>query len=147
RVGYTSTTPSDSSLMALTAELARDIPGVSQVGGPREFGAGDDAVLMMQRVPARGGRALYLGLGSPVFGGHHTTRFDFDERALAIGAELFLRLALSRLQWGGPHARAPARLVGCPPGPHGGLFATRSSGRHSVRRRRHGRRPGGPDPR
>ncbi len=98
RVGYTATTASDDALTARVAEAARQVPGVTEVGGPYDFGAGDDAVLMMKRVQQRGGQAVYLGLGSPVFGGHHTTTFDFDERVLVIGAELFLRVALGCLR-------------------------------------------------
>jgi len=98
RVGYTSTTPSDPDLVARIAEVARGVPGVTRVGGAPDLGAGDDAVLLMQRVQQRGGRAAYLGLGSPVGGGHHTTTFDFDEQVLTLAAELYLRLALAHLQ-------------------------------------------------
>ncbi len=97
RMGYTSTTYSDRALVDRVAACAEEAPGVVDVDGPADFGAGDDAILMMKRVQERGGLAVYLGLGSPVFGGHHTPTFDFDEGVLPIGAEVFLRTALASL--------------------------------------------------
>ncbi len=64
--------------------------------------ASDDAAAMMRRVQERGGRAVYLKVGSDLAGGNHTPTFDFDERCLPIGVELLTRSILASLDAGSP---------------------------------------------
>lgn len=58
------------------------------------FGGSEDFTHMMSRVTAKGGKATYLLLGSHLKGGHHTTRFDFDESILINGVKILALLAL-----------------------------------------------------
>jgi aminobenzoyl-glutamate utilization protein A len=57
----------------------------------------EDFSLMLAEVQRRGGLGAYLMLGSDLAAGHHNARFDFDERCLAPGAELFARCAMACL--------------------------------------------------
>lgn len=58
------------------------------------FGASDDAATWLERVQARGGQAVFLGLGSPTGGGHHHPAFELDEAVFEPTIELLARLLL-----------------------------------------------------
>lgn len=45
--------------------------------------ASEDAGLLIRKVIDQGGEATHLIIGSPTAGGHHSSRFDFDEQMLA----------------------------------------------------------------
>jgi metal-dependent amidase/aminoacylase/carboxypeptidase family protein len=62
-----------------------------------DFGASEDATLMLHAVAARGGTAGYFVLGSDLASAHHTPNFDFDEDVLWTGAAFVGSLALSVL--------------------------------------------------
>jgi aminobenzoyl-glutamate utilization protein A len=53
-----------------------------------EFGASEDATLLMRRVQERGGLAGYFVLGTDLTSPHHTPEFDFDEGVLWQGVAL-----------------------------------------------------------
>lgn len=53
------------------------------------IGGSEDASLMIRRVQAHGGKALYFIVGADQPAGHHKARFDVDEEALQIGLTLF----------------------------------------------------------
>lgn len=59
------------------------------------FNASDDATTWMEHVQRHGGRAAYIGLGTPIGGGHHTADFDIDERVIPAAVELLARLFLA----------------------------------------------------
>ncbi|HEY1945182.1 MAG TPA: amidohydrolase [Roseiarcus sp.] len=63
-----------------------------------EFGASEDATLMLRAVADRGGLGGYFVLGSDLASGHHTANFDFDEDVLSSGAAFVGALALSALR-------------------------------------------------
>lgn len=48
----------------------------------------EDFTTLMERVQRRGGKATFFRLGSEFYGLAHNPRFDFDERALAMGTRL-----------------------------------------------------------
>ena len=54
-----------------------------------DFGGSEDATVMMERVQSRGGKALFVVLGTPTHGGHHSASFDLDEKVMQVGAEFF----------------------------------------------------------
>jgi aminobenzoyl-glutamate utilization protein A len=62
-----------------------------------EFGASEDATLMLRAVAAQGGLGGYFVLGSDLASAHHTANFDFDEGVLATGTAFISALALSAL--------------------------------------------------
>ena len=71
-----------------------------------KMGGSEDFTEMMRRVQDRGGQACYVGVGADLYGirhhdanrvqvlAAHTSRYDFDESALCVAAELFTALAL-----------------------------------------------------
>lgn len=63
----------------------------------RPFGASDDAGFMVERVQKRGGQAAYLVLGADLAAGHHTDRFDFDERVMERAVVLLEALFIEAL--------------------------------------------------
>jgi aminobenzoyl-glutamate utilization protein A len=67
-----------------------------------EFGASEDATLMLRAVAAGGGLGGYFVLGSDLASGHHTANFDFDEDVLSSGAAFISALALSALSGAEP---------------------------------------------
>jgi aminobenzoyl-glutamate utilization protein A len=87
-VGRTTGLDSDPELARVIGEVAAETGDFDDIVEREEFGASDDAAVMMQRVQERGGKAAYLVLGSELPSGHHTPRFDFNEDVLKIGPKL-----------------------------------------------------------
>ncbi len=57
------------------------------------LGASEDCTYFMERVQSRGGRAVYMMVGSGLAAGHHNHCFDFDEEALYNAVVLISGLA------------------------------------------------------
>jgi aminobenzoyl-glutamate utilization protein A len=93
------------------ADWADDVAARSGLFAKRlmqhEFGASEDATLMLQAVAARGGIGGYFILGSDLASAHHTASFDFDESVLSSGAAFVAALALSALDPNATQARRP----------------------------------------
>jgi aminobenzoyl-glutamate utilization protein A len=96
-VGETIGGHSDPELVARLGAVARALPTTTRIRESHPLGGGEDATFFMRRVQERGGQALYFLLGGGSPSGHHSSTFDFDERALAHGAALLAGLALDRL--------------------------------------------------
>ena len=47
---------------------------------PMNFGGSEDATILARRVQAHGGKAAFFVLGADRPSGHHTAKFDIDER-------------------------------------------------------------------
>jgi aminobenzoyl-glutamate utilization protein A len=76
-------------------ELAERVAAIATTMGPftmrppENGGGSEDYTYMMKRVQAQGGLATNIGMGADVgAGGHHTARFDIDERALGLAVAL-----------------------------------------------------------
>src|SRR5258708_5560859 len=84
----TSVIINDAAMSAQVRELAAHVPGVDHILDVDRGMGSDDASFMMDDVPSCyflvGSADADKGLNYP----HHHPRFDFDERALAIGAAL-----------------------------------------------------------
>jgi aminobenzoyl-glutamate utilization protein A len=76
-------------LVELGTRVARTLPSIKEVTAESAFNASEDVTVMMERVQAKGGKALFVLLGTPIHGGHHSTTFDADERVIQNGAEFF----------------------------------------------------------
>lgn len=96
KAGSSCAASSDPDLAALIDEIAQSVPHVNDVSGIKDFKASDDVATMMDVVQASGGKAVYFGLGTPLNEVHHNPFFDFDERVLPIGVEIFVK-AVQRL--------------------------------------------------
>jgi amidohydrolase len=86
-------TVNEAGMAARVRELARSLPGVTEVVDNERTMGSEDMAYMMDSVP---GCYFFVGsnnaekeLNFP----HHHPRFDFDERALVIGAALMARAA------------------------------------------------------
>lgn len=82
---------SDTGLSLLAKEAAQQA-GFDTLVDKRQMTGSDDAAWLMNACRARGGQAVYLGLGADNCAGHHQSTFDFDERCLARGAEWLYNL-------------------------------------------------------
>lgn len=91
-VGRTLAADSDPDLARVVGEVAAETGDFDEIVRLEEFGAADDAAVMMDRVQRRGAKAAYLVLGSELPGGHHTPRFDFNEEVLVTGPKLLSAL-------------------------------------------------------
>lgn len=79
-------------MVELASSVAGALPSVKGTVREIAFNASEDVTVMMERVQSSGGKALFLLLGTPTFGGHHSTTFDLDETVIRNGAELFAAL-------------------------------------------------------
>lgn len=73
---------SDESLADEICELAREQQGFANYLQTWDFGASDDAAVLMDLVQRQGGRAAYLLFGARLTGRHHEAGFDFAEEVL-----------------------------------------------------------------
>ncbi|MEP6769849.1 MAG: amidohydrolase [Acidobacteriota bacterium] len=84
-------TVNDPAMADLVIETARRILGPDSVDAETRTLGGEDMSVFLDRVPG-----CFFFVGSALEGGHrphHSPRFDFDERALAIGTVLFEAVA------------------------------------------------------
>ena len=58
----------------------------------KEFKGSEDVTYFMKEIQEHGGQALYLGIGANINAPHHNTKFDFDERALTLGTEVYIAI-------------------------------------------------------
>ncbi|MBI3241223.1 MAG: amidohydrolase [Chloroflexi bacterium] len=95
-VELTSTTPAvvnDSAMSAEVRNLAKTLPGVTQVSADERTMGSEDMAFMMNTVP---GCYFFVGSADSAKGldfPHHHPRFDFDERVLVQSAALMARAA------------------------------------------------------
>ena len=85
--GHAGAASCDPAFVAVVRRAAESLPAARTVDS-LPMGGSEDATLMMTAVQARGGQATYVLVGTPLSAGHHQTRFDFDEGALAFGVGL-----------------------------------------------------------
>jgi aminobenzoyl-glutamate utilization protein A len=78
----------DPALVDLVADAAtrRDADVVPDEGDA--LGGSEDATRLMRAVQRNGGEATYVGVGASNPGGHHTARFDVDERAIPLAVDV-----------------------------------------------------------
>lgn len=85
---------SDQELMEQLSKKIKAVSGVQSIVTNKDLNASEDVVYMMNKVQAQGGKASYLLFGSPITAGHHETDFDFDERVLPIGVNVFEEIVM-----------------------------------------------------
>lgn len=88
---------SDSAASSIVARVAQTTSGVTQVLPTWSLGGSDDAAHFMKRVQEAGRPAAYFLIGSKLAACHHSTLFDFDEDAIAIGVKLYAGLAAATM--------------------------------------------------
>jgi aminobenzoyl-glutamate utilization protein A len=90
KAGASCAASSDPEMLELIAAAARRVQAVTNIRGVQDFKASDDVAAMMAAVQANGGKAVYFGLGTGLKEVHHNPYFDFDERVLPIGVQVFV---------------------------------------------------------
>jgi amidohydrolase len=87
----------DDRVAALARRAALSVVGEANVVEPEPTMGGEDMACYFERAP---GCFVFVGSANPERGlaePHHSPRFDFDERALAIGCEFLLQAAAEAL--------------------------------------------------
>ena len=81
----------DRQVGAWVAGLAMQVVGESNVSEIEPISVGDDMAEFMNRMP---GTYFILGAQKSGAAPHHNAKFDFDERCLPVGTEIFVRAAM-----------------------------------------------------
>jgi aminobenzoyl-glutamate utilization protein A len=79
--------------------VAKGNPSVQNVVRHQLFGGSEDATILARRVQARGGKAVFFVIGADLTAGHHQGEFDFDEKQLGVGVDMYTGL-IGRLMSG-----------------------------------------------
>ena len=75
----------DQTLVDVLTQAGNAVEGMNVRKDPMNFGGSEDATILARRVQAHGGKAAFFVLGADRPSGHHTARFDIDEKALDRG--------------------------------------------------------------
>ena len=75
----------DEELVDVLTKAGEAVEGMTVRKDPMNFGGSEDATILARRVQAHGGKAAFFVLGADRPSGHHTARFDIDEKALDKG--------------------------------------------------------------
>lgn len=84
----------DSELVEIVSNSISELTGVKEVKKDVDFGGGEDFTYMMSKVQSHGGKATEMIIGTPLKAPHHNGKFDFDEAALPLAAQIFAKIAL-----------------------------------------------------
>ena len=79
-------------LVALAEQVAKQVPGVTELMNQPSIGGSEDYTVFMRRVQEKGGKAIFFLFGTPTGGGHHNARFDIDEQVLKNAAEFYIAM-------------------------------------------------------
>lgn len=82
----------DPELIKLIEDIAIAQPEVHDSTSDYAFNASEDATILGRRVQERGGKAIYFIVGADRTAGHHEAEFDFDEKQLLTGANIYTTL-------------------------------------------------------
>lgn len=96
RAGEATSLANDEELIALLTEVAGTVAGVKKIYLERNMGASEDFTMLGARVQAHGGKSAFFIIGADRPGAHHQKNFDFDEKALEVGFNIY-RSCLERL--------------------------------------------------
>ncbi|MDO5530640.1 amidohydrolase [Sutterella sp.] len=79
----------DEELVKVLTEAGNRVAGMKVRDDAMNFGGSEDATILARRVQAHGGKAAFFVIGADRPSGHHTARFDIDEKALDAGLEVW----------------------------------------------------------
>ncbi|MBR0573451.1 MULTISPECIES: amidohydrolase [Pasteurellaceae] len=93
KTGGTAGGDSDEEITNIYFEAAQNSPFIdnNKIIKNLDFGACEDFAHFMQGVQNQGGKSAYLMIGTKLAAGHHNAKFDFDEKSLLAGTDIFLR--------------------------------------------------------
>lgn len=75
----------DEELVDVLTKAGEAVEGMTVRKDPMNFGGSEDATILARRVQAHGGKAALFVIGANRPSGHHTSKFDIDEKALDQG--------------------------------------------------------------
>ena len=75
----------DKELVDVLTKAGEAVEGMTVRKDPMNFGGSEDATILARRVQAHGGKAAFFVIGADRPSGHHTSKFDIDEKALDKG--------------------------------------------------------------
>lgn len=75
----------DEELVNVLTKAGEAVEGMTVRKDPMNFGGSEDATILARRVQAHGGKAALFVIGANRPSGHHTSKFDIDEKALDQG--------------------------------------------------------------
>lgn len=90
--GGTKSGESSAEMAALIEREAAKMPVFTEVRKRSSFGASEDFAHFMSTVQEQGGMGSYIQVGADLASGHHTSRFDFDERSMLHATELLYKV-------------------------------------------------------
>ena len=79
----------DPELVDVLKQAGQAVEGLTVREDPMNFGGSEDATILARRVQAHGGKAAFFVIGADRPSGHHTARFDIDEKALDTGLKVW----------------------------------------------------------
>lgn len=82
----------DPELVLLVEEIAKQQPQVQNVIPSYAFNASEDATILGRQIQDKGGKAIYFIIGADRTAGHHQAEFDFDEKQLETGVNIYTEL-------------------------------------------------------
>ncbi|QLB14990.1 peptidase M20 [Mannheimia granulomatis] len=82
----------DTELVELIREIAIAQPQVHSSDKEYAFNASEDATILGRRVQENGGKAIYFIIGADRAAEHHQAEFDFDEKQLLTGVNIYTSL-------------------------------------------------------
>ncbi len=84
----------DPNMVAVARLCAEKVVGADNIKQPQATMGGEDMAFFLERAP---GCFMFLGVGRPGGAPLHNPRFDFNEKMLLLGVEMYGRLALHLL--------------------------------------------------
>jgi len=95
--GGTKSGESNPEMADLIEREAAAMPVFTEVRKRSSFGASEDYAHFMSTVQEQGGMGSYIQVGADLASGHHTSRFDFDERSMLHATELLYKVIKAML--------------------------------------------------
>jgi aminobenzoyl-glutamate utilization protein A len=90
-VGGASSAEGDEELASIVKDASIKL-GIEHITDKGSVGGSEDAAYFMERVQARGGKAVYFQVITPIAAIHHNSRFDFDEKGLLVGVSIYTEI-------------------------------------------------------
>jgi len=93
-VGGTKSGESSPEMIQRIRKVAEEMGTFTEIIDYASFGATEDFSHFMTVVQNNGGIGSYIMIGSDLAAGHHDFYFDFDEKSLALGMELMVKMVV-----------------------------------------------------
>ncbi|MGX2950437.1 M20 family metallo-hydrolase [Ursidibacter sp. B-7004-1] len=82
----------DPELITKVEKIASQLPQIHTPNAEYAFNASEDATILGRKVQEQGGKSIYFILGADRTAEHHQAEFDFDERQLETGVQIYTGL-------------------------------------------------------